>query len=81
MYETVWNKVINDREIDLINEDSFDKDVAALATSGGDIIGLENFKTVYARSGVRGRPRERHCSAGCPAYRPRSPCSGGDCGF
>ena len=47
MYETVWNKVINDREIDLINEDSFDKDVAALATSGGDIIGLENFKNYY----------------------------------
>ena len=47
MYEAVWNKVINDREIDLINEDSFDKDVTALATSGGDIIGLENFKNYY----------------------------------
>tara|TARA_S200000501_G_scaffold45184_1_gene36583 strand:- start:3263 stop:3787 length:525 start_codon:yes stop_codon:yes gene_type:complete len=47
MYETVWNKVINDRQIDLINEDYFDKDVAALATSGGDIIGLENFKNYY----------------------------------
>ena len=47
MYETVWNKVINDREIDLINEDSFDKDVTALATSAGDIIGLENFKNYY----------------------------------
>ena len=47
MYETVWNKVINDRQIDLINEDSFDKDVTALATSGGDIIGLENFKNYY----------------------------------
>ena len=47
MYETVWNKIINDRQIDLINEDSFDKDVAAIATSGGDIIGLENFKNYY----------------------------------
>ena len=47
MYETVWNKVINDRQIDLINEDSFDKDVTALATSGGDITGLENFKNYY----------------------------------
>ena len=47
MYEAVWNKVINDRQIDLINEDYFDKDVAALATSGGDIIGLENFKNYY----------------------------------
>ena len=47
MYETVWDKVINDRRIDLINEDSFDKDVTALATSGGDIIGLENFKNYY----------------------------------
>ena len=47
MYETVWDKVINDRRIDLINEDSFDKDVTALATSGGDIKGLENFKNYY----------------------------------
>ena len=47
MYETVWNKVINDRELDLINEDSFDKDATALATSGGDIVGLENFKNYY----------------------------------
>ena len=36
-----------DESIDLINEDSFDKDVTALATSGGDIIGLENFKNYY----------------------------------
>ena len=47
MYETVWHKVINDRQIDLINENYFDKDVTALATSAGDIIGLENFKNYY----------------------------------
>ncbi|MBK42415.1 MAG: hypothetical protein CMC83_00880 [Flavobacteriaceae bacterium] len=47
MYETVWNNIINDREIDSINENYFDKDVTALATSGGDIIGLENFKNYY----------------------------------
>ena len=27
MYETVWDKVINDRQIDLINETYFDKNV------------------------------------------------------
>ena len=48
MYETVWNKVINDRQIDLINENSFQSDVVALATSGGDVVGLENFKNYYS---------------------------------
>ena len=33
MYESVWDKVINDRQIDLINEDYFDKDVVVLGTS------------------------------------------------
>ena len=47
MYETVWDKVINDREIDLINENYFDKDVVAVATSGGDVVGLENFRNYY----------------------------------
>lgn len=47
MYKTVWDKIINDRQIDLINADSFDENVAAIATSDGDIIGLENFKNYY----------------------------------
>ena len=47
MYETVWDKVINDREIDLINENYFDKDVVAVATSSGDVVGLENFRNYY----------------------------------
>ena len=33
MYETVWDKVINGRQIDLINEDYFDKDVVVLGLS------------------------------------------------
>ncbi len=48
MYETVWNKIINDRQIDLINEDYFDKDVVVLGTSEGDLAGLENFKAYYS---------------------------------
>jgi steroid delta-isomerase-like uncharacterized protein len=31
----------------LINSDSFDQNVTAVATSAGDIIGLENFKNYY----------------------------------
>ena len=47
MYETVWDKVINGRQIALINADSFDQDVTAVATSAGDVVGLENFKNYY----------------------------------
>lgn len=31
----------------MINADSFDENVTAIATSDGDIIGLENFKNYY----------------------------------
>ena len=47
MYKTVWDKIINDRQIDLINADSFDENITAIATSDGDIIGLENFKNYW----------------------------------
>ena len=47
MYETVWDKVINGRQIELINKNYFDERVMALATSSGDIAGLENFKAYY----------------------------------
>tara|TARA_B100000900_G_scaffold123700_1_gene104339 strand:- start:3023 stop:3547 length:525 start_codon:yes stop_codon:yes gene_type:complete len=47
MYETVWDKVINSRQIALINTDYFDQDVTAVATSAGDVVGLENFKNYY----------------------------------
>ena len=36
-----------EKNLDMINEEYFDKDVAALATSAGDIVGLENFKAYY----------------------------------
>ena len=29
MYKTVWNKVINERQIDLINGDSFDENITS----------------------------------------------------
>ena len=47
MYETVWDKVINGRQIALINADYFDQDVTAVATSAGDVVGLENFNNYY----------------------------------
>ena len=47
MYESVWDKIINGRQIDLINLDSFDEEVTAVAASpDGDIVGLENLKTL-----------------------------------
>ena len=49
MYESVWDKIINGRQIDLINLDSFDEGVTAVAASPeGDIVGLENFKNHYS---------------------------------
>ena len=47
MYETVWDKIINGRQIDLINSFSFDEGVTAVATSNGNVVGLENFKNYY----------------------------------
>ena len=47
MYEAVWDKVINGRQIALINSDSFDENVTAVGTSTGDIVGLVNFKNYY----------------------------------
>ncbi len=46
LYTAVWDKIINDRQIDLINEDAFDVNVTAVATSNGDVVGLENFKNI-----------------------------------
>ena len=47
MYTMVWDAVFKDRNLDIINEEYFDKDVTALATSAGDISGIENFKAYY----------------------------------
>ena len=47
MYTMVWNEVFKNRNLDIINEEYFDKDVVAVATSAGDVIGLENFKAYY----------------------------------
>ena len=47
MYKMVWDGVFKDRNLDMINEEYFDKDVTALATSAGDIVGIENFKAYY----------------------------------
>jgi hypothetical protein len=61
MYETVWDKVINGRQIALINADSFDQDVTAVATSAGDVVGLENFKNYY-NNYLTGLLRRRICN-------------------
>ena len=47
MYEMVWEKVFNERNLDMINEEYFTQDVVAIGTSNGDVKGLENFKAYY----------------------------------
>ena len=47
MYTMVWDAVFKDRNLDIINEEYFDKDVVAVATSAGDVVGIENFKGYY----------------------------------
>jgi predicted ester cyclase len=46
MYRTVWDKILNERNIDLINTDSFDAQVSEI-TSSETITGIEDFKAYY----------------------------------
>ena len=46
MYETVWDDIINKREIDQINETNFDKDVTIISLPE-NIVGVEGFKAYY----------------------------------
>ncbi|MDA1019821.1 MAG: ester cyclase [Bacteroidetes bacterium] len=45
-YESVWDKVINERQIDLINETYFDENITGVAKPE-NIVGIENFKAYY----------------------------------
>lgn len=46
MYTTTWDKIINKREIDQINENNFDENVT-LVTKPENIVGFEGFKAYY----------------------------------
>lgn len=46
MYETTWDKIINERKIDLINGDNFDANIT-LVTVPENIVGIEGFKAYY----------------------------------
>lgn len=46
MYESVWDKIINERNIDAINETSFDKEVV-IVTVPENIVGIQGFKDYY----------------------------------
>ncbi len=46
MYSNVWDKVMNDRDINLINTNSFDSEVTVI-TATGQITGIEGFKAYY----------------------------------
>lgn len=46
MYETTWDKIINQRQINEINETNFDKNIT-LVTSPENIAGIEAFKDYY----------------------------------
>ncbi|SDB19911.1 hypothetical protein SAMN03097699_0055 [Flavobacteriaceae bacterium MAR_2010_188] len=46
MYSEVWDKVINEGKIDLINSDNFTTDVV-MVLSPENIVGIDNFKDYY----------------------------------
>lgn len=46
MYSTLWEKVINERKIDLINSDYYDAQVS-LITSSNLVIGIDSVKVHY----------------------------------
>ena len=46
MYKSVWNQVFLDRDINLINTDSFDEQ-ATVVTATGDITGIDSFRDYY----------------------------------
>ena len=47
MYSNVWDEIINNGTLDLINETNFDTSIT-LVTSPENVIGIENFKAYYA---------------------------------
>lgn len=46
MYESVWDDIVNKREIDKINETNFDSNIT-LIMSPDNIVGIKNFKDYY----------------------------------
>ena len=46
MYETVWDDIINKREIDKINETNFDNNIT-LITAPENVVGIQGFKDYY----------------------------------
>jgi len=46
MYETVWDYIINKREIDKINQTNFDTNIT-LITAPENVVGIEGFKDYY----------------------------------
>ena len=46
MYKSVWNQVFLDRDINLINTDSFDEQ-ATVVTATGNVTGIDAFKGYY----------------------------------
>ena len=46
MYESVWNDIVNKREIDKINESNFDQKIT-LITAPENIVGIQSFKDYY----------------------------------
>jgi hypothetical protein len=45
-YKSVWNKIFAERDINLINSDSFDENVTVV-TATGDLTGIDLFKDYY----------------------------------
>lgn len=47
MYSQVWDDILNKRQLDMINEAHFQKEVL-LKTQPEDVVGLDNFKAYYS---------------------------------
>lgn len=47
MYSNVWDEIINNGTLDLINDTNFDTNIT-LVTSPENVIGIENFKAYYS---------------------------------
>ncbi len=46
MYVTVWDDIINKREIDKINDTNFDKNIT-LISAPENVVGIDGFKDYY----------------------------------
>lgn len=47
MYSTVWDEIINNKDLDMINDTNFDENIT-LVSYPENVVGIENFKAYYS---------------------------------